>query len=75
MISGFFMPWETAYAKRECVVEGCDHRIGSCVDPGGQPGMVVQEEQYLRDAERGTRKARSGPACSCCTSRVLASER
>lgn len=75
VISGFFMPWEKAYAKRECVVEGCEHRIGACDDHTGQPGMAVQEEAYQRDAREGTRKARSGPACSCCTTRLLASER
>lgn len=74
-IASFFFPWERAYAKRECIVEGCDHRIGQCVTADGQPGVAVHEQQYLRDHRMGTRKARSGPACSCCTTRLLASER
>lgn len=74
-ISSFFMAWEVGkWEKRICIVEGCDHRIGNCVSQhGGQYGMAVDEEQYQRDAETGLLKARSGPACSCCTERLLAS--
>lgn len=73
VVARFFFTWEGDYAKYECVVEGCDHRVGECEEGGAQGGYLYQEAAYWRDAEEGTLKARGGPGCSCCTARLLAS--
>lgn len=72
VIASFFMPWEGRYAKRECIVEGCDHRIEDCYVANRQPGIAVEEKQYDRDLKDGTMRARSGPVCEHCTDAILA---
>lgn len=75
-VASFFMPWETRYVKRECVIEGCDHRIGRCESVEGgvsrAPAIVVQIERYEKDMKEGRLRAKSGPACAHCVDQILA---
>lgn len=80
VVAHFFLPWEKAYMNRECVIEGCDHIIGGKSTTSGtwktcgdnqMPGYVYDEEQYEKDRAVGTMKAKGGPACICCTTKIL----
>lgn len=70
-MASFFMPWEKRYAKRKCIVEGCDHVISDCVIDNANPGIGVELEQYEKDRDKGTMRARSGPVCEHCCTMIL----
>jgi hypothetical protein len=74
-VASFFMPWEQRYAKRECIVKGCDHRIDNCQSVEGgvprSPAIEVQLDQYEKDHKEGTMRALSGPVCAHCVDRIL----
>lgn len=89
VIAHFFLPWEKAYFKRECLVEGCSHIVGGVMGErywrycdfkedqpvSAQPGYAYDEEQYEKDRDTGTSKAKGGPVCICCTDKILSAEK
>jgi hypothetical protein len=87
-VASFFMPWETKYAKRECIVVGCDHIVGGVRGDDGmyttcgtnnQPAICMDKDQIAKDLESFKEKgkearlrAKGGPACICCVDKIMA---
>lgn len=90
IIGSFTGTWDNWVFKKMCVIEGCTHKVGNSErnpyfdysKPGSMPYLECGEgatvgtihDKRVDGGDLGSRRSYVGPACVCCTDKLLKSD-